>query len=321
MPSEPPDSLFKGKVSIGAYPTWEGGEIVWAYLGDPATAPAPPDHEFVRTPSSHRFISKTLEDCNYLQALEGGLDSSHATIMHNLNIGDLSFLRDYEGTVPQIEVEPTSYGYQYTGVRRLEDGVWLRGYQYIMPAIQLRGMSNRPRYKLGEQPFVPRVDGHYWVPLDDVTTAVYNLHYSLDPELPIPRDQALAFETIAGRGAEDLLPDFHLRKNATNDYGIDRALQRGRSFTGIVGINTQDFAVQEGMGPVVDRSREHLGTTDRPIIAMRQLLLEAIDVAERGGTPRGADPATHRDVRAFEEIVPDAEDWRAVALRARAARY
>src|ERR1700722_15299749 len=81
MPSEPPDSLFKTKVSIEAYPTWEGGGVIWAYLGPKELQPAPPDHELVRAPATHRYVSKTFQDCNYLQALEGGIDPTHATIM------------------------------------------------------------------------------------------------------------------------------------------------------------------------------------------------------------------------------------------------
>src|SRR5271167_594357 len=72
MPSEPPDSLFKTKVAIEAYPTWEGGGV-WAYLGPKELQPAPPDYEWVRAPATHRFVSKTFEQANWLQALEGGL--------------------------------------------------------------------------------------------------------------------------------------------------------------------------------------------------------------------------------------------------------
>jgi phenylpropionate dioxygenase-like ring-hydroxylating dioxygenase large terminal subunit len=84
MPSEPPDSLFKTKVTIDAYPTWEGGGMVWIYMGPLELKPAPPDHELVRAPANHRHVSKLFEDCNYLQALEGGIDPTHATILHNV---------------------------------------------------------------------------------------------------------------------------------------------------------------------------------------------------------------------------------------------
>jgi hypothetical protein len=86
------------------------------------------------------------------------------------------------------------------------------------------------------------------------------------------------------------------------------------NFTGIAGVNTQDFAVQEGMGPIVDRSREHLGTSDKAIIAMRQLLLEATDAVANGQAPRGVRAASHRHGRALDHLVPKGADWR-VALK------
>ena len=80
--------------------------------------------------------------------------------------------------------------------------------------------------------------------------------------------------------------------------------------TGIVGINTQDFALQEGMGVVVDRSKEHLGTTDRAIITLRQILLESLDSLERGEGLRAIDPATYRNVRSIDRMVEATLDWR-----------
>ena len=101
-------------------------------------------------------------------------------------------------------------------------------------------------------------------------------------------------------------------KNKANDYMIDRQLQKEKVFTGIVGINTQDFALQEGMGHIVDRTREHLGSTDRAIITMRAMLLRAIDTVEKGGEAPGADPQTHRGMRPFDNFVKAGEDWRAI---------
>jgi len=86
---------------------------------------------------------------------------------------------------------------------------------------------------------------------------------------------------------------------------IDRQMQKTQNFTGIVGVNTQDFALQEGMGPICDRSKEFLGTSDKAIVAMRRLLLDAIAVNEKGGTPRAVDPKTYRNVRAYDRVVAD----------------
>jgi nitrite reductase/ring-hydroxylating ferredoxin subunit len=307
MPSEPPDSLFKTKVAIASYPTWEGGGMLWTYMGPPEKQPPLPDYELVRVPPTHRFTSKTLQHCNYLQGLEGGLDSSHATIMHRDNIGDRSWLSVYESLVPRIDVERTGYGYMYTGIRQFPTEQWVRAYQYVMPAMQMRGSIsgnfNRPGIP-------PKIDGHIWIPLDDENCYVYNFAYSYDATTPFPQEAAISEEIHFGRGPDDLLPDFSLKQNASNDYGIDRQQQKTFSFTGINGVNTQDVALQEGMGPIVDRTKEHLGTTDRAIIALRQLLLEATRAVESGEAVRGVDPSAYRHVRPVDHKIAPGLEWR-----------
>ena len=93
---------------------------------------------------------------------------------------------------------------------------------------------------------------------------------------------------------------------------IDRKLQKEKVFTGIIGINTQDFALQEGMGRIVDRTREHLGSTDRAIIAMRSMLLRAMEAVEKGGDAPGADPQTHNNMRPYDNFVKAGQDWREI---------
>ena len=90
---------------------------------------------------------------------------------------------------------------------------------------------------------------------------------------------------------------------------IDRQMQKTQNFTGIVGVNTQDFALQEGMGPICDRSKEFLGSSDKAIVGMRRLLLEAIAVNEKGGVPRALDPKTYRTVRAYDRVIPASAEW------------
>jgi len=311
MPSEPPDSLFKSKVTIDAYPTWEGGGIVWTYMGPAELVPDVPDFEFVRAPATHRFMSKTREDCNWVQGLEGGLDTSHPLFLHRDNHGDLTYLRNFGLVVPQIDVEKTDYGYYYTGIRAAGEQQWVRGYKFALPGIQFRALVGGLYRKDDE---FRQINGHYWVPIDDTHTWVYNFMYSYDPAQPLPRERVIAYERHAGRGPDDLTPDFGLKKNLANDYAIDRQMQKTVNFTGIAGVNTQDFAVQEGMGPIVDRSREHLGTSDKAIIAMRQLLLEATDAVANGQAPRGVRAASHRHGRALDHLVPKGADWR-VALK------
>jgi len=318
MPSEPPDSLFKTKVRITAYPTHEAGGIVWTYMGPPETLPAPPDYEFCRVPAGQRLTSKNLQRCNWVQALEGGLDSAHATILHASNKGDLAFLADPESLIPRLEVQRTGYGYWYTGIRTLGTQLWVRVYQYVMPATQLRGTIEGAFKRPSE---LPRIDGHIWVPIDDEHTWVYNFMFSADPARPVPYAELQRLEKMFGRGPDDVNPDYSLKANMTNDYFIDRTKQQTHNFTGIAGVNTQDAALQEGMGGLVDRTREHLGTSDRAIIQMRQLLLEAADEVAAGKPPRGTNPTDYRDVRPADHLIPVGRDWQETIPEAVVARF
>jgi phenylpropionate dioxygenase-like ring-hydroxylating dioxygenase large terminal subunit len=307
LPSEPEGSPMKARIKLMAYPTHEQAGVVWAYLGPKDAMPLPPDYEWMRAPATHRYISKTYEACNYLQAVEGGLDTAHSSYLHNLRLGDTSLprLRD---RAPRLDVERTDYGYSYVSTRRLgDDGLYVRHYHYVMPHQQMRGGINGV---LGRND-VPKLDGHLWVPIDDEQTYVYNWCYSADPAVSISEEVAEAHEHHSGRGKDDLIPGtFKLKRNPSNDYLIDREIQRTKTFTGIDGVNTQDFAIQEGMGPIVDRSQEYLGSTDRAIVTLRRMLLEAVAAVERGETPPGVDPKTHRAIRPYDGLVPAGADWR-----------
>jgi hypothetical protein len=160
---------------------------------------------------------------------------------------------------------------------------------------------------------MPRADGHVWVPVDDEHTHVYNWMCAYDESVQFTPEWIESREAAMGRGQNDLLPGtFVLKRNPSNDYLIDRQMQKTRNFTGIVGVNTQDFALQEGMGPICDRSKEFLGSSDKAVIAMRRLLLDALDTSEKGGVPRGADALSHRMVRPYDHIVPPEQDWRTI---------
>jgi phthalate 4,5-dioxygenase len=304
MPSEPADSMFKSKVRIAAYPTHEAGGLVWTYLGPRDLQPDVPDFEVCRAPVTHRFASKTYEDCSWLQALEGGIDSAHSTYLHNMNLQDSGLLRRHP---PAIEFEKTPYGLAGAAVHELDgDTNYARTFHYVLPAQSIRASVHD---RSGGKNATPYIHGHIWVPIDDERCYVYNYLLSHTPDIPISRQFALAQESVYGRGPDDMLPGFRLKANRSNDYLIDRDVQRTQTFSGITGINTQDYALQEGMGPTVDRSREHLAPSDRVIILARQLLLEALDTDERGEVPRGADPGSYRHVRAADEIIPSNKHW------------
>lgn len=319
MPSEPDGSPLKARVKIRAYPCIDKGGIIWTYMGPADEMPPEPDYEWLRAPGTHCFVSKTLEDCNYLQGLEGGLDTAHVSFLHSSKSNSDLHLAARDGA-PQIDVDVTDYGYNYSSIRNAGDGKsYVRLYQYIMPFQQMR--SNVLGHA-GKPPEVPKIDGHLWVPIDDTQTWVYNFMYTYDASTPLTRKYALDYEHYAGRGEEDLIPGTFIPKaNKSNDYLIDRQKQKTSSFTGIEGVNTQDFALQECMGTYVDRTREFLGTTDKAIVSMRRLLLEATRDVERGEKPRGLDPAHYRSARAHDKIVDANADWRAIFADEGAARW
>jgi len=155
------------------------------------------------------------------------------------------------------------------------------------------------------------------VPIDDRNTWVYNFTYSATHTASMTDEYWDLSERRFGRGPDDFIPGTHwLKANLTNDFFIDRDVQRTKTYTGIPGINTQDFAVQTGMGPIVDRSKEALGSTDRAIQTARKLLLEAVDDVAEDRPLRGSDPLRHSHLRAAEMIVPRGSDWEPLAKEA-----
>ena len=308
MPSEPAGTTLQAKVKLPAYPTYEKGGVVWAYLGPKELMPDAPDYEWLRAPPEKRNVSKTYENCNWLQGLEGGLDTAHSSFAHNNHIGNTDVLSQRDRS-PHIDVERTDYGYYYVSTRDMGDeGNYLRVYHYVMPAQQMR--ANVMGW-FGGKNVVPRLDGHVWVPIDDHSTFVYNWNCAYDATIEMSDEWKLKRESEMGRGPDEMIPGtFRLKRNQSNDYMINRAKQKTQTFTGIEGINTQDFALQEGMGPICDRSKEFLGTSDKAVVAMRRLLLDAINVVQNGGQPRGADARTYRTVRPHDRIIPKGTNWR-----------
>jgi len=168
---------------------------------------------------------------------------------------------------------------------------------------------------------VPKMDGHMWVPVDDEHTYVYNWTCAVG-EGGFPPGYIERWERFMGRAKEDHIPGtYRLKRNASNDYMIDRQLQKTSTYSGIKGINTQDYALQEGMGPIVDRSQEFLGTSDKAIVAMRRQLLEATRAVETGATPPGVDPAVHGGIRPVDRILDAGQAWKEAFATATQARW
>jgi len=302
--NEPADAGFSAKVKSVSYPAVEMGGLMWTYMGIPDQQPPLPKFAWTQVAEDQRHVNKTYEECNWLQSMEGGLDTSHAPILHrrlndDTTLPGLSPTAAFaRGKAPRLEVDETDYGYAYYGVRELEnEQQHVRGYHFIMPFTQIR-----------HDPFTTNgiIAGHMWVPMDDTHCMVYNWEYS--PSGKGMEDQELVAK-ILGTGPGEQTPDFKKIRNLDNDYLIDRDVQKDHTFTGIFGINIQDHAVQEGMGPIVDRSIEHLGPADKAIITMRRLLFNAVRIVEKGGEPAGIGDSYYHVVAA-DRVIPASADFR-----------
>ena len=308
MPNEPPESNFKQKVRQVAYQCEERGGVVWAYMGPPEKQTPLKDLEWMRMPKGHVFVSKTYESCNWLQGLEGGIDTSHSSFLHRRRLVGKPFDRTESmrarSTAPKLEVLNTDYGFTYAGIRSLPDEGqnYVRVYHFVMPFHQLRAFE-------GYLPDCPVVQGHMWAPIDDEHTWIYNWIYNRDGSALSDEEIELE-ERETGRSRDDMEPgSYRLKASMANDYFIDRDAQRAGSYTGIPGVNTQDLAVQESMGPIYDRTREHLGSTDVAVISARRLLIQAAHDVQAGRDPLGADGGSSDRVRPAERLISASVGW------------
>jgi phenylpropionate dioxygenase-like ring-hydroxylating dioxygenase large terminal subunit len=291
MPNEPAQYAFENKVRTKAYSTQEYGGVIWAYLGPPDHVPELPKLEWARVPDSHRYVSKRFQETNYLQAIEGGIDSSHSNFLHatldafrvtdsyiekTRNSANLRAKYHLMDKAPRFSVKKTDYGL-VIAVRRNaeEDTYYWRLTQFLLPS------HTMIPYQKGHS-----IHGHCWVPRDDRTCWVWTMTWNPDDSLSREDREAIENDTFVHAKVEPVT--FRPLRNQDNNYLIDREQQRKATMTGIHGFAAQDQALQESMGPVVDRTRERLGTSDTAIIATRRLLLQEIRSLQQGEAPLAA---------------------------------
>ena len=314
LPNEPAEYRFANKIRTTAYAVREYGGLVWVYMGPSDRVPELPKLEWARVAEDHRYISKRFQETNYLQAIEGGIDSSHSNFLHTSvdafrltdsyvektkNSSNLRAKYHLLDKSPRFTVQKTGYGLAIAARRNAgEDTYYWRTTQFLLPS------HTMIPYQKGNS-----INGHCWVPRDDETCWVWTISWNPDAPLSQEDRDAIASETFVHQNVEAVT--FRPVRNKGNDYGIDRAQQRNTSMTGIHGFAAQDQAVQESMGPIVDRTKERLGASDAAIIAMRKLLIDEIRALEKGQEPaaahhgdiywvRSCSTVLHRDV-AFDE--------------------
>lgn len=325
MPAEPEGSAFKDKVRITAYPCVEKNGIVFAYMGG-GTPPALPAIDALRAPDSHTFAFKGLIECNWLQALEIGIDPAHASFLHRfLEDEDPSdaygkqfrdsvdgadapmtrILRDYPR--PDIAVEDTDYGLRLITTRNLDNqGMHVRVTNQMFPHAIVIPMSREMTIT------------QWHVPVDDVTSYWYAIFTSFGAPVDREHMRAQRLELYE-------LPDYRPKVNKDTDYNFDPTEQATETYTGMGhDINVHDQWAVESMGAIQDRTQEHLGQTDVAITAYRRKLRLAIKAAADGS---GTLPlsAGEQNPLAIDVIAPMADwqdSWRgAEAARRQACRW
>jgi nitrite reductase/ring-hydroxylating ferredoxin subunit len=312
QPAEPPESQFRHKIRQTAYPCLVRAGIVWAYLG-PGEPPEFPPFDCFAAPDTHVFAFKGLIECNWLQALEVGIDPAHASFLHRFfeddDVGDAYGRQFRAATIgakipmtrllrefprPVLDVTETPFGLRIAALRQINaQAMHIRVTNMIFP----HGIV----IPLSETMTITQ----WHVPVDD--TRCYWV--AIFTSFAGPVDKA---RMRAQRLALYTLPDYAPRVNRSNEYGFDAAEQASRTYTGMgEDINVHDQWAVESLGPIQDRTREHLGTTDRAIIACRKLLFRAIDdVAAGRGAPLTADVGTLTGPASIDAIGP-VEGWEA----------
>lgn len=300
VPSEPANSTFCQNVKLRSYPLVQLGDVLWTYMGDPEKTPPLPDYEWLHVPPNQTYTSKRFQESNWLQALEGGIDSSHVSFLHSSGLHNDPLFKGAKGNEynlkdlkPFFEVADADGGLFIAARRNAEEGhYYWRVTPWIMPSFTMVP----PR---GDHP----VHGHFWVPIDDENCWVFT--YDYHPVRPLTETELQAMKDGHGVHSENIPGTYIPVRNKSNDYLMDREAQkRGETFSGVAGIALQDASLQESMGPIVDRSKERLTTTDIGIVKARAKLRQAaLDLAENGTIPPGVDPAHHR-VRSASVVLP-----------------
>jgi phthalate 4,5-dioxygenase len=317
MPNEPPESNFKDKVRATAYAAADCGTITWIYMGprqdDP---PGLPEWEWCLLPPEHlQHSHKLIYECNFAQALEGELDTTHVYFLHSRldPNGQPSFGLFVPDKAARLEILDTPYGVMY-GARRMEDAdaYYWRTTQFLFP---IYGMFPGG----GEDGTVPL---SMYVPIDDEHTLHWGLRWH--PSKPFEGDGRP--RAAAPKETGELIPGVGPMKpeqkgrwfanwwpeaNPENDFELRPDVQKSKNFTGIPSVRLQDSAVIWSMGPIMDRSKEHLGTADSTIIRVRRRLMRAAeDLRDKGTTPPGVDNPELYRVRSCQAILPGDVDWK-----------
>jgi phthalate 4,5-dioxygenase len=304
-PSEPPErrAEFAARVPLRHYPTREAGGLVWVYLGRRQNPPRFFDFEF-HAPPAEAIVRCAIIHGNWLQGFEGQLDSAHLGMLHRSSIapgaarrGDNSLVRfSVANTSPRFEFLETPYGFREAALRELDDGtIYARIREVVFPYYSfIPGEHGEPRLVV------------VVVPIDDEWSAHW--YYYMNPFGPVPDAYKQQMLWGTGPDSDDYAAD---RGNAANVWHQDRRAMRDGHWSGIMrNFTYEDFIIEESMGPIADRTREYLGTSDAVIMRARRMLMEALEEHRSGKLPFGLDGAApYSRIRALAIRFPRGTNW------------
>ena len=331
IPNAPSDvaKRLKPRAGIKALTVEEKGDVVWAHFGE--KPPPLPDFEYLGMPGSQRFVSKKFQQCNWAQAVEGGLDTAHFSYLHaGVYNGEKASLFDagkqptvrgqnepigvsrmrwlIEDGVPKFTVLDHQAGLLLCAARSADDGdTYWRMTQYLYPNHSLTPGNFPSDIALMNT----------WVPYDDESCWIFC--YAWQPDRDLTDKERDSF--VAGRGLFAEVDDgFVPLRRRENDYLIDRELQRTTYYTGIPNISEQDQVIADSQGTIADRSRELLVGTDLGVQRFRSAILSACDAVAAGESPKGVlAPKAYR-VRSGDYVASESESLND-AIEARFGEY
>ena len=301
---------FAASVDVLHFPVAESGGLAWVWLGEGETPPLP-DLPFAEQNAPHRWMTVSKMACNWLQGLEGTIDSAHVGVLHQTWHRVTAEMAQHANLAlalerpPSYETELTEYGMRAAALRHTADGrIYARITEHLMPFVTVVSVGRaKPR------------DGAVFVisPMDDHHHLLFFGAFA-DTPLPAPEDQP-------GFVAPGVVPDpsdlAGFSGDRDNRWGQDRALLAAGHFTGF-GRNLleEDAAVQTSMGPIVDRTKEHLSSGDQAVAQLRRMLLQALDASHSGAAPPGsaAGGAEMRLPNAVEGVFDDGARWQDLIL-------
>jgi len=289
-PAESGDSVFKTKVRQPAYPCVESAGMVFAYLGPREHQPPFPAYEWTRLPLENTYVTKSLLECNWLQGLEGECDSAHLTYLHRVLDPQGAQAQMLYSQPPSYEIEDTDFGLRLLAFRQPSpQQTYLRVSSFVVPASVWVPVGNK--------------EVHIYIPYDDEHAWRYDLGFY--------NDRPVRPEDIHRRS--EIGPDYRRMRTQANHYLQDRSIQRTKTFTGIENFLNHDACATETMGAIYDRRREHLGASDKAVIAVRRYLINAVRRFREGDEPphsaAGTSTSNPTHVDTIAQVIPNDGDW------------